>query len=355
MKKVKNNRIRNCLFTNNIAQQGGALHISPSNMTTTLIDGCTFEANKGVKFHGQLNYTRVWSGNVMGGAVYVDQSIPQSTDQKVTFNGCSFINNTALNRQNPISAQGGAISASYTSITVAGCSFINNRGAVGGAVHVIRNGEVIITTSRFLSNRAGTGGAVAIHTMKDPSLGDVKISGSSFINNHGVFGGALHIANKVRGKVFKGIETIKDCTFINNTAATIGQSVFSNCPINIINIFLEAFKSTDTFHIHSEAGSNLINVRNTTLHLHRSTGVSGLKSSAVYISSSSILVFASLKVKCPRGFNVDERNSSYQKAAFQKTYTLLTVHCDACPYNTYNLRTSSYHLTVMQPGLSKVI
>ena len=230
------------------------------------------------------------------------------------------------------------------------CTFYNNSATLGGAVTVDRDNDITITTSRFLSNRAETGGAVAINTQSQ-TRGSLTIDNVEFINNSALYGGAVHVAMKFGGKVSKGGRIIRNCTFINNTATTIGQSVFTNCAINLSNIFLEAFESTNTFHLYSEAGSGGTSITNTTLHLHRNENSRGMKSNALYISATYIYVYSSLKVKCPKGFNVEERNSSYQwyltKYPGSRTFTLLTLYCDACSFNTYSLRYSSYHLLLM--------
>ena len=348
MKQINENVIRNCTFSDNIAKRGGAIHISGK---ITLID-CVFVANKAVMYGEQS--TNSWSGNVMGGAFYIGSFGRKSTNQlKATFTRCTFINNEVINREDPSSAFGGAIRVGGSSIIVSGCNFYNNTAALGGAVSVQRKGDITITTSQFLSNRAETGGAVAIITQSQ-TRGSLTIDNVKFINNSALYGGAVHIAKRFGGKVSKGRKMIENCIFINNTATTIGQSVFTNSATHIRNTFLEAFESTNTFHLHSEAGSGMTSIRNTTLHLHRNKNSRGMKSNALYISASYITVSSSLKVKCPKGFNVGERNSSYKPNAFQKKFTLLTLYCDACPYNTYSLRYSSYHLLLMVPGQTKV-
>ena len=136
-----------------------------------------------------------------------------------------------------------------------------------------RKGDIVIKTSRFLSNSAEIGGAVAIHTQHQAE-GSVIMFQVGFINNSALFGGAVHIAKRFADKIPKGRKIIRDCVFANNTAVTIGQSVFTNCGVTIIDTSVESFERSDTFHVHIEGGSRwqVAMVRNTTLHLYRSVG-----------------------------------------------------------------------------------
>ena len=311
MAQINENTIRNCTFSDHIAKEGGAIHIDRSvnqiRFDRIYIEDCVFVANKAVSWKFE------WS--TMGGAVFL------GPDGVAIINRCTFKNNELMNTPDPTSAWGGAIYASGSEIRMSGCIFYNNTAsAMGGAVYIGATGHISITTSLFLSNRAETGGAVYTEKPWRVDKQSLTIVNVRFINNSAIYGGAVRIEGS-------GVKIIRNCIFVNNTAATIGQSVLANCAITLNNTYFEAFESTNTFHLHSEAASGVTSITNTTLHLHRNEISRGMKSNALYISSPLIKVFSSLKVKCPKGFNVGERNSSFRWSASRiKKFTFLELY-----------------------------
>ncbi|KAA5536954.1 T9SS type A sorting domain-containing protein [Taibaiella lutea] len=132
--------------------------------------------------------------NGHGGAIYNDSCISVIDD-------CMFSNNT--------STYGGAISNYYSSSTVINCSFDNNMANTGGAIHCDKNSTLIVRKCTFLNNQAnGYGGGIG------GEYYHAHISNSTFEgNNSSGWGGAIYNGDL-------SLDTIKNCIFINNRAAT---------------------------------------------------------------------------------------------------------------------------------------
>jgi predicted outer membrane repeat protein len=113
--------VTNCNFTNNTADNGGAVYFQSTGEVTN----CNFTNNTA---------TKLW-----GGAVYFEST------GNVT--NCNFTNNTAT-------SQGGAIRFDSTG-TVSNCNFTGNNATAGSAIYFhSTSANKTVSNSRFLNNRA---------------------------------------------------------------------------------------------------------------------------------------------------------------------------------------------------------
>eukprot|EP01044_Picomonas_judraskeda_P017006 COSAG03_NODE_3121_length_2201_cov_3.873930_1_plen_528_part_10 len=155
---------------------GGAIYIDSGDVR---ISGSSFTANQA--------YDDDYSDDVVryGGAIYIDSG-------DVRISGSSFTGNQANG--------GGAICIWSGDVHISGSSFTGNQagryfrgGASGGAIHIYR-GDVRISGSSFTANQAYEGyGGGAMYIWS----GDVRISGSSFTANQARYAGAIYIGGGV--------------------------------------------------------------------------------------------------------------------------------------------------------------
>lgn len=232
----------NCSFVNNSAERyGGAIYCGNENTFTN----CNFTGNRA---YGNYQY---------GGAVCI------GSDN--TFTNCNFSNNSAR--------FGGAIFENhYRNTTIIGCSFVNNSGASDSSVFDPSKVEYSIVNSTFVYERVSIGRGSVVNcsfencsyiTLSGESVVGASyvasVEGCSFLNNSRIViqGGPLTNCSFVNNSVNnvddrrapilifdsnynKGLCSVVDCTFVNNSATTGGaiywaaeDGTISNC--NFIN------------------------------------------------------------------------------------------------------------------------
>lgn len=167
--------IRNCVFKNNAATQGGAMY--NSRYSNPVVSGSTFSTN---------------TASQMGGAVYNIRNTP-------TFSGCTFNQNNVTSVG--VNDGGGAI-YNTTSVLTEGPTISNSiftentvsSTSKGGAIFSYLNpGKINISNSTFRNNQAQYGGALFHNSGSDTNrdASDVKISNSTFEHNSAEYGGAI--------------------------------------------------------------------------------------------------------------------------------------------------------------------
>ena len=125
----------------------------------------------------------------------------------VVISGCEFVDCHGL-------ATAGALSISYATADISGVEFSSNSAGEGGAVTVSFS-AVTLSDCSFTSNLdAGYGGAILIELQSS-----VEISGSRFSGNHGSDGGAIYLARTPN-------VTVSDCWFESNSAENKGGAIW---------------------------------------------------------------------------------------------------------------------------------
>ena len=256
---AKNVKIEKCIFEDNHANKGGAIHTdykldSPSGL---LIDNCQFRRNNGYYKNYELESAgaaltmygtdsevknSIFEDNWViskqisyGGAIQVGLDLPGSNG-KVT--NCTFINNRATTIGNH--SHGGAGCLRNGTI-YENCVFINNYADEGGALTYHGSGKVINCT--FLNNTAREfGGALSTGFLYDYM--ELTVTGCNFEGNYAPMGGAIQ-ANGMNviidnsnfkdnnvsdygGAIYARAKdvTIKDSTFESNTAYIDGGAIY---------------------------------------------------------------------------------------------------------------------------------
>ncbi len=226
-------------FTTNTASgSGGAVYNTGSNLVFT---GTIFTGNKST------------GANLGGGAIY-------NSGWDLTINdGTSFTSNTASSS----GGKGGAVYSENGNVTIGAAVFTLNTASQGAALYVLNGNINIAGTVSFMSNTASAaGGAIFIQGVdvsanisgidsNNAALFQNNISSGSFDANRKIGAGAIFFdgINAVTDISFDGTFNPNDCLlcinyatfdsnkassglagaiYINNTVATISNSVFSN-------------------------------------------------------------------------------------------------------------------------------
>ena len=252
--------IRN-IFSNNLANYGGAILLSTSQSNSLLIvSDCLFIEN----------YAKISAGalfmDVHGNAVIIRSNFSNNFEYS---GGVIFLDNSPLN--------------SFIEITE--CVFSENNSTSDGGVFYMRSsGNISVIRSIFSNNFAYSGSAISLFTQKPNSLlklvdcifnennttstgaiyleipENVSIFRSNFSKNLAGFGGAVFLANSQKGSFLE----IVDCGFLENDSpngGAIGMKHYGNT--SIINtyfsknyggsyggaIFLSISQSNSTFEI----------------------------------------------------------------------------------------------------------
>lgn len=166
---------KNCAFKNNKANNGGAIYMAGSNMTS---ESTSFSDN---------------TATTAAGAVGI-----AGTAELVSFTDCDFTSNTAGKHGGALQNHGGE----KTRLTVTRGTFSNNKttdGSVGGGAAITFRGDkpsiTIIDGVVFSGNSAGCqGGAVRVNTVNDISIKNSVISGNKALDGAGLYvGGAASV------------------------------------------------------------------------------------------------------------------------------------------------------------------
>lgn len=166
---------KNCAFKNNKANNGGAIYMAGSNMTS---ESTSFSDN---------------TATTAAGAVGI-----AGTAELVSFTDCDFTSNTAGKHGGALQNYGGE----KTRLTVTGGTFSNNKttdGSVGGGAAITFRGDkpsiTIIDGVVFSGNSAGCqGGAVRVNTVNDISIKNSVISDNKALDGAGLYvGGAASV------------------------------------------------------------------------------------------------------------------------------------------------------------------
>lgn len=256
---AKNVKIENCVFEDNHANRGGAIHTNYDLDTSSglIVDNCQFRRNTGyyedfkefsagaaLSMYGRNSEVKNsifednWvkgTYNTYGGAIQV--GMDESGSNGIVSN-CIFINNSATSINQ--SSHGGA-GCVRSGTSYSNCIFINNSADEGGALTFHGSGEIKNCT--FINNTARNfGGALStgfLHyymefTVTDcnfesnyaPRGGAIQANGLNILINNSNF--KSNIAEENGGAIYGNAKnvTIKDSTFNSNKAFIDGGAIY---------------------------------------------------------------------------------------------------------------------------------
>lgn len=226
-------------FKDNVATySGGAIYTEGGviSLTDSILDG-----------NDVTDYTK--NNDTGGAAIYANNSATVTlVNTNVTNNGNKELNRTKGDLVNAV------INLIDSDLTVTNCVFENNTGIYGGAIATqAPSGEktLAISTSNFTSNAAYTGGAVYVGPNVKFTIEDSIFDANNKATGEGSTGytsggGAIQILDAGEGTIDHviiknsqatqagaiGIEgsapvTIKDSTFENNVATSVGGAIYA--------------------------------------------------------------------------------------------------------------------------------
>jgi predicted outer membrane repeat protein len=228
-------KVSNSTFTNNKGFNGGAIHVTSSDL---YVENSTFIGNDSTPGKDRINYIPG-----AGGAIYADAAsvpndpkyyggLPEHELQGEAEGGVISINNSHF-ENNKAAGQGGALALwgySQDQVIVTNNTIINNEViknkdnmAQGGGVWLMGFGTV---ENNNISNNSSEdqGGGLFI-------WGEVPttISNTTFSGNHAVKGGAIY------SDIWEGQVNINGTKFDSNEASVEGGVLFTNkiCPVFI--------------------------------------------------------------------------------------------------------------------------
>lgn len=189
--------IAGCIFTGNQSSFGGGFYADESS--SALIENCIFDDN-----HARE-----------GGGGY-------SINAPVTFRGCEFRNNTALNSYFSV---GGGASTYFANVVMDGCLFENNTAELGGGGQYLEGSNPIVMNCTYVGNRAigdteGWGGGLLSSFDAHPQIYNCVFNGNTARAGGGVFLTQFSFS------------TLSNCTIVANTATGqtgwFGGGIFNN-------------------------------------------------------------------------------------------------------------------------------
>ncbi len=189
--------IAGCLFTRNESSFGGGFYADEESFA--LIEDCIFDDN-----HARE-----------GGGGY-------SINAPVTFRGCAFRNNTALNSYFSV---GGGASTYFADVVMDDCLFENNTAELGGGGQYLEGSNPIVINCTYVANHAigdteGWGGGLLSSFDAHPQIYNCIFNG-----NTAKIGGGLILAQF-------SFSMVSNCTITANTAT--GQSGMFGGGVQII-------------------------------------------------------------------------------------------------------------------------
>ncbi|GMH37409.1 hypothetical protein BSKO_05282 [Bryopsis sp. KO-2023] len=231
--KDMNVTVSDCLFQGNIASSGGAIVVDHGDL---LVENSVFRDNIAIKSSGgaihaedktltliQQDPDKFKTLTIRDSLFEGNMAQPQGISFDIErINGGSLEVSRTYEFKKP-ALSGGAIFSVTHKVEVSDSVFKGNVATAGGAMFLKDNDEIFITNCEFRDQYLNSilqdveqGGALYIFSTKDELK--VKIAGSSFRNNTGILGGALHILVPYRNSDV----TIQDTVFEKNMAQSSG-------------------------------------------------------------------------------------------------------------------------------------
>lgn len=260
----QNNHFENCIFSNCLGSEGGALYISTAQFSNTEIYNCTFNNNSATTLGGSIlltnskfklfechffnNGMNVQNKQIFGGTIYFWTS-------EGTIKNCKFINNYSrfISTTNTIiDSFGGTIYIYQTDTIFDQCIFNNNTMQTGkisgssdgyvpsmfGAVISITSSQCNFTNSSFDNNKGISDNSITIGPCEGCSIftnrsSITNVEFCNFTNNLLYEVGKLNLIHEMSGNgayFYESNGTFLGCNFINNTSHSY-DSKSTNCGI----------------------------------------------------------------------------------------------------------------------------
>ena len=225
--------VNNSLFQNNGAEvAGGSMFLEQLSFeayASVFVDNVVTVATDTLKARPSA-----WQGQ--GGAVF-------------GFAVSAYLNEVTLHRNRVLAAvsvasfQGGAFSATYSTIALNKVTAVNNSAVEGGAFSMVSSAWDA-SNSEFIFNEGHNGGAIKADGCEEVTLSDCRFAD----NRAAEVGGAMAVSFQIQRM------TLTDCTFINNAANGLGGGAMS-LEHSATVALLETFECVHCSFLHNSANS----------------------------------------------------------------------------------------------------
>jgi len=207
----------NCNFINNKGANGGA--VGTIGSASSFIN-CKFENNQATGTGG------TFSEGGSGGAIYVDGTDQNGTNNYINICGCTFKNNSAGYQAGAVNIIFYANKGSYS--IVDRCNFDKNTCSIdkGGACYFM-NGDFTVTASTFSENTSPVqGGGIWLWNI------NLNLENCTFWKNFAVDG-----TTGLGGAICMGESKTKitNCTFCQNRAGDFASAIFNGGSLDLSN------------------------------------------------------------------------------------------------------------------------
>ncbi|HEV7646032.1 MAG TPA: Calx-beta domain-containing protein [Pyrinomonadaceae bacterium] len=219
--KIDNSRgvtINNCVFTNNWANNGGAIANDALGTSSPLtVNNSTFTANNAAQSGGGI-YSRRTNVLTVNSGTFNANGAPNFGGGIYTGNTSVAFITDSLFTGNAANSGAGIYNDDNGSVTINRCNFISNNAAVGAAVNN-KNGGMDVFNSTLSGNTASSEGGAAYNQFGTLNFFNSTLSG----NTSGSIGGAIYYT-------FQGASngTISNCTITGNHAPNGGGVMIWN-------------------------------------------------------------------------------------------------------------------------------
>ncbi|MBK8701205.1 MAG: hypothetical protein IPN29_17370 [Saprospiraceae bacterium] len=210
--------VTNCIFTQNLANSGGAMY----NITSSApnINSCTFTSNTSVVDGGALHHTSstlsltnctfTTNAAVRGGAVYLSSS-------NATMTNCTFTQNNATD-----DAGAWYFNLPMGSSGINNCNFSQNSATNGGGAIYVNSANTNAATVHFtgckINNNTGGAGGAIVNNISNTQFTNCEIAGNSALTTQG---GGIYNNNT-------SSSTLTNCTLSLNTSVGAGDGIYNN-------------------------------------------------------------------------------------------------------------------------------
>lgn len=224
--------ITNSSFSENVADQGGAIFAVSYDSAKLEIENCEFRKN-----HAN-----------QGGAVFV--------------NGVESVVLSSVFDENKAEGEGGAlkfegtgdISSDESKLLLKDCVFENNKAGFGGAA-IIRDVSANITISKFRVNRAETdGGALYIGDYSEVLCEKTDLTG----NRAQRFGGAVAIKTDEVSKATRIVTRVGIAFVLNSSTCQKNKALHGGCLYSLNEIVINMTETVIRSNIANQSGGGII-------------------------------------------------------------------------------------------------
>ena len=224
-----------CTFSNNIAKAGGVVYA-----------GYTYSSSPSITFN-ECSFNNNSSTDDAGGVLYVAAKLGYSPT--IAFTKCSFSGNSSSGNGGVINAKG--VETGPTTITVTGCQFNNNTSSASASVIYLDDyATVNIDGSYFGGNIANTRGAIRLSTANSI----VRINNSSFRDNT-----SSNICTDIL--VTNGILAVNNCSFSHSASRNI-PAIQNSAEALIVNSSLQGGVNTENGIIYNGSANASLTLAN---------------------------------------------------------------------------------------------